>query len=159
MRILQRFFLPAVCSWFFMTVLVDFIAIPTVFRNISKISEAGKIGMTVFGRFNYFEIFFAVILLIISFSYKTQKRWNKFIIIVVPLFILSLLYTFKFTPAITYYGTEINQTMVTSPIYAELQSNLAFYHKLYRIMDSIKLLTLMFLAGLIVIQELKEEKV
>ncbi|MBY0412633.1 MAG: hypothetical protein K2Q18_00635, partial [Bdellovibrionales bacterium] len=55
--------LPIVIAWFLMTVLVDIVTIPTVFRNSTSITDAGKIGMTVFGRFNVFEIVFALIVL------------------------------------------------------------------------------------------------
>ncbi len=54
--ILIEMVLPFILCWFFMTVLVDIVAIPTVFRNISNLEEGGRIGMTIFGRFNLFEI-------------------------------------------------------------------------------------------------------
>ena len=52
--------LPLITAWFLMTLLVDIVAIPTVFKNISNLEEGGRIGMSIFGKFNCLEIFLAL---------------------------------------------------------------------------------------------------
>jgi len=141
----------------FTTIIVDIIAIPTVFRNISKIEEAGKIGMTIFGLFNYLEIFFALIVLSASLIYFKKNQVKRFLIFAIPLFILSLCYTFIFTPAITNTTYLIQQTLTTDPLFAELQTKHAFYHQLYRTLDTIKLTTLLIFTLVILVHEVKEQ--
>ena len=137
---------PFVFCWFFMSVLVDVVAIPTVFRNISNITEAGKIGMTVFHRFNCFELFFAVMILIGTLM--PLKKSKLMITLAVGLFFLSLLYTFYMTPMITKATLAIHQTALTDPNYAVLQTEHAHYHTMYRYFDTAKLFILMFFGAL-----------
>lgn len=141
-KIVIELVLPFILCWFFMTVLVDIITIPTVFRNSRSIEDAGKIGMIVFGRFNYFEIFFGFSILagsLISWGHG-NKKWFYFAL---PLFTLSLLYTFYMTPMITNTTFSINQTEVTDPLYAVLQSQHARFHTLYRYFDMTKIFVLL----------------
>jgi hypothetical protein len=148
--------LPFIVAWFLMTVLVDIVTIPTVFRNSSSIIDAGKIGMTVFGRFNVFEIVFAFIVLIgsvINYKVKNNKVWLFF---AVPLVVLSFVYKFYMTPMITNTTYEIHKTEVSSPEYAELQSRHALYHNMYRTMDSTKLIVLLVFAVLVLRDQVKE---
>ena len=42
-------------SWLAMTCIVDFVAVPAIFRNISNLEQAGKLGVLIFGKFNRLE--------------------------------------------------------------------------------------------------------
>ncbi len=142
-KISLEMLLPVLFAWFMMTVLVDIVTIPTVFRNTSNLTDAGKIGMIVFGRFNIIENIFAVIVFWGAVTLWEQKK-NKFQIIpAIYLFIMSWVYTFYMTPKITETTHLIYQTAVSDPMYATLQSQHAFYHNTYRTLDSIKLLVLL----------------
>lgn len=150
--------LPFVSAWFLMTVLVDIVAIPAVFRNSSSIVDAGKIGMTVFGRFNSFEIVFGIIVLIgsvVNYKILKNKKWLYF---AVPLFFLSFIYKFYMTPMITNTTYEIHKTQVSDPQYAVLQSQHAEYHTLYRYFDSGKLLFLLVFAGVVLSDRMRSNK-
>lgn len=150
--------LPLIVAWFLMTVLVDIVTIPTVFRNSSSITDAGKIGMTVFGRFNVFEIVFALFIFLgsmISLKVLKNKKWIFF---AAPLLILSFVYKFYMTPMITNTTFEINKTAIEDPQYAVLQSQHAEYHNMYKYFDSTKLLVLLVFAGVVLVDRVKSAK-
>lgn len=150
--------LPNIYAWFFMTVLVDIVTIPTVFRNSSSIIDAGKIGMTVFGRFNIFEIVFAFLVLFGSyFNFKIHKN-KKWLYFAVPLLILSFVYKFYMTPMISNTTFEIHKTNALDPMFAVLQSRHAQYHNLYRTFDSTKLIVLLIFGSLVLFDRSKSKK-
>lgn len=151
--------LPFILAWFLMTVLVDIITIPTVFRNSTSIIDAGKIGMIVFGRFNVFEIVFAVIVLIGSYVNWRTTCNGKWFYFAIPLFILSLVYKFYMTPMITNTTYEIHQTLVSDPMYAVLQSRHAAYHNFYRYLDTTKLIILLVFGGRVLFDRVKSNEV
>lgn len=157
-KVLVELVLPLILAWFFMTVLVDIVTIPTVFRNSSNIVDAGKIGMKVFGTFNRFEIIFGLIVVAGSYFNLCLNCSGKWLYFAVPLSILSFIYTFYMTPMITNTTFEIHQTAVSSPLYAELQSKHAQYHNLYRTLDSSKLLVLLVFAGKVLFDRVKGKK-
>lgn len=150
--------LPFLLAWFLMTILVDIVTIPTVFRNSSSITDAGKIGMTVFGRFNTFEVVFSVIVLIgaiVNLKVLKNKKWVFF---AAPLVIWACLYKFYMTPMITNTTLEINQTQVSDPRYVELQSTHAYYHNMYRYFDTSKLIFLLIFMGVVLSDRVKSNK-
>jgi hypothetical protein len=156
-KVVLEFMLPFIFCWFFMTILVDIITIPTVFRNSRSVEDAGKIGMVVFGRFNFFEIFFGLMVLSAALIHWSQgvKKWVYFAL---PLFTLSLLYTFYMTPMITNTTYQIHQTVITDPMYAVLQSQHARFHTMYRYFDSGKLLWLLTFGVAMVIDRVRSNK-
>ena len=150
--------LALILSWFLMTVLVDIVTIPTVFRNSSSITDAGKIGMTVFGRFNSFEIVFALLVFIGSaINYKSLKN-KKWLLFSIPLLILSFIYKFYMTPMITQTTFDIHATAASDPMYAILQSRHAQYHNIYKMFDSTKLIVLLVFGGVVLFDRLKSNK-
>lgn len=156
-KMLLELVLPFILCWFFMTVLVDIITIPTVFRNSKSIEDAGKIGMTVFGRFNYFEIFFSFSILVAAIINWGQGK-RKWFYFALPLFTLSLLYTFYMTPMISNTTFAIHATDITDPMYAVLQGQHARYHNLYRTFDTAKLCVLLVFSGVVLFDRVKANK-
>lgn len=138
--------LPFITAWFFMTVLVDIVAIPTVFRNISNLQEAGKIGMTLFGKFNKFEIFLGVVVLLGTLCLEEKSKLK--ISLAVVLLAFSLFYTFYMTPMIGNASAQIHSVAITDPMYAVFKKEHRTYHELYRYFDTTKLLILLAFAGL-----------
>ncbi len=135
--------IPLLVSWFLLTIFVDIFTVPAVFRNSSSIVDAGKIGMLVFGRFNKFELIFSILIfsgLILDYQKDHKKR---FLIIGVGLILWALLYNFYMTPMISNTTFEIHKTNMADPLYAQLQSKHAYYHTLYRKLDSTKILVLL----------------
>jgi hypothetical protein len=154
--LLTELVLPFLFVWFFTTVLVDIVVIPNVFRTLGDIHSAGKIGMVVFHKFNLFEIFFAAIILSGIFLKPLRKLWE--LVTSIILFFLTLIYTFVMTPAITEITHKINQTNISDPVYAELQSNHAFYHNFYRYLDSAKLIILLIFIVATLVLKLRTAK-
>lgn len=138
--ILVELILPFLFCWFFMTVLVDIVTIPTVFKNISNIQEAGKIGMSVFGKFNCFEIFFGVMVLAGTLSMKEKSK--VFIGISIMLLLTAIFYTFFMTPLIANNSVQLHSVLNTDPQYEVFHKQNILYHKLYRFFDTTKLCVL-----------------
>ena len=142
--ILVELILPFILCWFFMSLLVDVVAIPTVFKNISNLEEGGRIGMIVFGRFNCFEIFFGVCILLGVLSFKEKSK--LMIGAAILLLSLSLFYTFLMTPLIADTSIKIHHILASDPQYEILQKQHNYYHALYRSFDSAKLIGLLVFA-------------
>jgi hypothetical protein len=143
-----------------MSVLVDVVAIPTVFKNISIMQEGGKIGMIIFGRFNGFEIFFGLMILLGVLSH--QKKSKLMIGLASVLLALSIIYTFYMTPMIAKAGVDLHLVNPNDPQYEILTKNHRFYHSLYRSLDTAKLISLLAFAGLVIrfnLQNLRKENV
>lgn len=147
--------LPFIVAWLFMTILVDIITIPTVFRNSSSIIDAGKIGMIVFGRFNVFEIIFSLIILIGAICNLKVYGNKKWLFFAAPLVVWALVYKFHMTPMITNTTYEIHKTAVTDPLYLELQSRHAQYHNLYKYFDTTKMLVLLVFSIVVIADKVK----
>ncbi len=145
--VLVEMILPFIIAWFFMTLLIDVVAVPTVFRNISNLQEGGKIGMTIFGMFNRFEIFLGTVVLLGTLSMKEKSKLMIFVAVVLLAF--SIFYTFFMTPMIANTSIQIHLTAVTDPQYEILSKQHRTYHELYRYFDSTKLLILLAFATLL----------
>lgn len=135
-KILNELLLPLILCWFMMTVFVDIFTVPTVFRNVQSLQQAGQVGMTVFSRFNRFELVFALIILITALMRFPARKLFYFAL---PLFTLALLYNFIMTPKIINLTNAISLTAINDPQYAVLQSEHARFHNLYRQFDTAKL--------------------
>ncbi len=154
-KIFIELMLPFIVCWFFMTIFVDIFTIPVVFRSIKSLDEAGMVGMSVFGSFNRFEVFFAVMILLGAFL-KFPKR--KLFYFALPLFTLSLLYTFYMTPMITNLTGAIHATTIGEPQYALLQSEHAKFHNLYRMFDMGKLIFLLIFFTVTLLERIQSPK-
>lgn len=146
-NILAELVLPFITCWFFMSLLVDIVAIPTVFKNISNLEEGGRIGMTIFGRFNCFEIFFAIFILLGILSCREKSKLMLSLAILLLAF--SLLYTFFMTPIIAETSIKIHQLNIADPQYEILSKQHNYYHEAYRYFDTVKLLLLLLFSFLV----------
>jgi len=147
-NILTQLTLPFLISWLFMSLLVDIVAIPTVFKNVSSLEEAGRVGMTVFARFNCFEIFLATFISLGLLS--REKKSRGLISLSLGLLILACFYTFYMTPQITQAGIMVHKISVTDPMYEVLQKQHTTFHNLYRSFDSVKLLVLFIFSAIMI---------
>ena len=136
-------------AWFGMSALVDFVAVPTVFRNISSREEAGNIGMIIFSSFNIVEAVFAFLLLVFAHFFRDIVKWKKTMIsTLLGLFALSLVYNFYMTPKITEYTELMRTESEGSAKYQEYEKAHQGIHKAYVKLDGAKLLILLTLMGL-----------
>ncbi len=128
--------------WWGTTSIIDFVVVPTVFSVINDFFNAGELGIALFRKFNFFELFFAISILV--FEWRTK---NKFILtsIFLALFIV-IIYTTTLTPhlaQLSRWWKEADSQGLTS-IYGvkDIQQEHQFYHRLYVSLDSLKLLIL-----------------
>ena len=147
-KIIIEMILPFLIAWFFMTVLVDIVAIPTVFKNISNMQEGAKIGMTLFGKFNCIEVFLALMILLGVVVMKVKSK--VMITFSLALLAFSMIYTFFMTPMIAQNSIQLHQIVATHPHYEILQKEHRTYHDLYRTLDTIKLILLLAFSGLMI---------
>lgn len=144
--------------WLGMTCLIDFVAVPAVFRNISSRQEAGTLGMIIFNSFNYAEVVFAIIFAGLTFTYRNKVKWKKtYMGISLFLFILSCLYAFYMSPRISEVNKQKWALSENTEEYRVLDQEHQFLHKTFRKTDSVKILILLFLIGAGVVR--KEEEV
>lgn len=127
--------------WLGATLAVDFLAIPAVFKNVTNLSEAGKVGMTVFGKFNVIEVVYALLslLLLLVATLKNRSRLNIFLLSLgLVLVVIALSYLFYFTPELTRVTFAKNDTFEPEAR-AALESELYFLHSLYIKLDGLKM--------------------
>jgi hypothetical protein len=156
---LVRFYTaPVLLSWLIATLFLDVIAVPTVFRNISNVLDAGRVGMTIFKTFNRIEIIFAVIFLSYGIEQFISERKKKYLIFSIILFFWILIYNFYLTPSIIYYTEKLHSGVQDINLMIEYQSKHAFIHKTYRYLDSSKILILLGLIISLTRKNLKETK-
>ncbi len=149
--------LPIFFTWFIATIFVDIIAVPNVFRNVSSVVEAGKVGLAVFSNFNKFELFFGI-LACLGLYFETNMSKAVKAILIAFFIIWPLLYIFKMTPEISAAALQMNSVLKTDPLYIGYKEHHSYYHSLYRTLDSIKILVLLFSLIYISIIKLKEQK-
>jgi len=146
-------------SWFATTALIDFVAVPTVFRNISSLQEAGRVGMIIFSTYNKVEVVMGLMLSGLFFKiWRTSRlrRHSYFMAGAIVLLLLATLYNVKITPSITELNQKKYQLEVESPAYRQVDQEHQFLHQLYVKLDGFKLLLLLGLSGACFIEKRKE---
>ncbi|MBT3586663.1 MAG: DUF4149 domain-containing protein [Halobacteriovoraceae bacterium] len=143
-----------VSSWFSMTCLIDFLAVPLLFRNVPDAEIAGKIGMKIFSTFNSLELGFGMASLILVYLMTKGRIKHRGTIITLFALALSTLisvaYIIKITPAVGEYANQMHQHVEESKEYKSAEEIHQFYHHLYVKLDAAKLILLLIvLVGLV----------
>lgn len=146
--ILTELIVPFIVAWFFMSILVDIVAIPAVFKNISNMQEGGKIGMTVFGRFNCFEVFLALFIFLGVLS-RNEKSKTMLAFSIILLF-FSFFYTFYMTPTIADAANRMHQINIHDPAYEIAVRHHRHFHGLYRYFEYAKFILLLVFASYVI---------
>lgn len=134
--------------WIGMTCLIDFVAVPAVFRNVSSRQEAGTLGMIIFNTFNYVEVVFAVLFASCTFLFKEKIKLKKtYGFLCTFLILLSLTYAFYMSPRITEVNRVKWNLQEGTREYQVLNQEHQFLHSTFRKTDSVKILILLFLIG------------
>ncbi len=139
------------CVWFFTSCVVDFVAIPTVFRELHALEGGviwgGQIGVNLFRQFNMLEIFWAFLLLAVTFFNNewTSKLGKIKNILVGFLFIIAILYTFYLSPHITAAHKIIMTPGILPGGIDAASGELDFFHRAYVSVEKIKVLGLLAL--------------
>lgn len=149
-------------AWIILTVAVDFIAIPTVFRTLKDVNLGGSVGIELFPKVNKVEMILAVILLVgILYKQKVkEKMFDRFILIQsFFLFLLTLSYAFFLSPEIKRLTLLIQDKSVAANLLADLQIQHSFYHHLYIKLESVKLIFLLMMMVWCFFRDLKMQRV
>ena len=133
-------------AWLWTTALVDFVAVPTIFRTLTDLFVAGELGIKVFGKYNVLEVTFGSLLILQTlalFVLPIKTNWAEKILLclVVMLGILACYYHFSLTPEIVELTSSWKEHFNTpeATIWEERHS---VSHHLYVRLDSIKLFAL-----------------
>jgi hypothetical protein len=130
--------------WLGLTIAVDFVAVPLVFRTISHLNEAGSLGIAVFSRLNDFEILIGVAALVLAiiFARKSGVRGKILLAMSVVLTGLAFTYSFWLSPTISQLTEKMHIEVLESAAYLAIQQEHRFYHDLYIKLDTVKILIL-----------------
>lgn len=129
-------------SWFFTSVLIDMVAIPAIFRNVSIISEAGTVGMIVFGKYNILEVLFSLGTLITLWLNRNIDYFKVLFGLLLVLLMIAMAYTFHLSPEITEINTKLYNDETSEQLLTQLQASHDYYHQLYVGIEKAKVLML-----------------
>lgn len=146
-RLLFSSLLILLSLWLGWTVLVDFIVVPGVFRNIHNFFEAGDLGLHLFQRLNSLEVVVATfVLAVVVFIFRKNRRALPLLIAGVLVFIISLVYFSWLIPKI-HELTELWKLSEAGKqiAIADIQQEHQYFHRIYVVLDTIKILILLFM--------------
>ncbi len=135
-------------SWLTLTLFVDIAFVPVLFRTLKgQPYLAGSIGVKAFSVVNPIEVVFGIILLLIGLKLKKQHVVQFYLSL--TLLVLAILYTFYFSPQISFYAQEMQKFQLTNPVdFVKAQVEHRLYHGWYVRLDSLKMLILTFMLTL-----------
>lgn len=157
---LYSFILFLASVWWGWTVLIDFVVVKTIFSHIDIFFKAGNIGVALFSQLNELEILVSTfILALISFELKKNKMIKVEFIISCLCWLITIIYFSYLTPKLVLLTElwEKAELMGLSSIAGipDIQQEHQFYHRVYIIFDTIKLV---LLSGFIFLGIWKQEK-
>lgn len=151
MKKYAHFFLPAfLLSWIVLTVAVDFIAVPTVFRTLKDVNLGGAIGIELFPKVNVVEVILSLgLLFCLYYSMNIKVRLFDRFIMVMGFFLvfLSLFYLTFLSPEIKTLTLEMARAKGDYSLLPQLSIQHRFFHNLYIKLEGIKFVILVILLG------------
>jgi hypothetical protein len=135
----QKWGILILSAWLSTTLLTAFVA-ANLFLIISDVEQAGRMGMKMFGTYNYLEVIFALTLTLVTSL--TAGKIKKILAII--LLCISFSYVFYFTPGIKESTQRMHQWKGVDPEkhhYATEKQN--FFHHTYVKIEKVKLLLLL----------------
>ena len=146
-RLLYSGLLILLSLWLGWTALVDFVVVPGVFRNIDNFFEAGDLGIYLFQRLNYLEVVIASsVVAVVTFIFRKNRLALPLLISSVVVMVIAFTYFTWLIPKISEL-TELWKLSEAgkSIAIADIQQEHQFFHRIYVIMDTVKLLVLLFM--------------
>ncbi len=136
----------ALSAWAATTCLIDFLAIPTVFKSLSDVEGGvmigGGIGAALFGAYNWPELIFALLFVGLLFARRVHFR---VILMTLGLVLLGLVlvYMLYLVPNIRSAFELMRAPGIGDEAMAFAQEKMDPLHRAYIFLDSLKLLLLM----------------
>lgn len=139
--------------WLGLTLFIDFVAVPLLFRNLGDFFRAGDLGIMVFTQFNSYELVMGGVLLGLLGIVQNPPPFKRSLSLVLVIILcgITLYYSFYLTPKIqeltTLWKTADAQGVAGLAGITDLQQEHQFFHRLYVGIDTLKILLLSFLLG------------
>ncbi len=150
-RILSSVLLIMLSIWLGWTVLVDFVVVPGVFRNIHNFFEAGDLGIYLFRKLNSLEVILSsAVLVVLIFIFRRNRKSLPLLIAGIVVLVISLIYFSYLTPKLEKL-TELWKLSEAgkSIAVADVQQEHQFFHRVYVSIDTLKILILTFMIAAI----------
>lgn len=148
-RLLYSALLVLLSLWLGWTVLVDFVVVPAVFRNINNFFEAGDLGIYLFTKFNFIEMILASVTLVaLVFIFRKNRAAMPLLISAVIVIAISLSYFTFVIPKLTHLTElwKLAEAGKLTPTF-DIQQEHQFYHRIYVGLDTAKIAILAFMMG------------
>ncbi|MBL7665880.1 MAG: DUF4149 domain-containing protein [Bacteriovoracaceae bacterium] len=142
----QKILMTLISAWLATTMMVDFVAIPIVFRTLNDVMLAGSVGMKLFGIYNKIEWMLGLGFLLAALPFwKLAWRQRSFAIASLILFILINVYAFYITPSIIALTHSMREALSGDvSVIAAMSQRHQFFHTLYVRLDGFKILLLVY---------------
>lgn len=135
--------------WLASTCLINFVIIRLIFSEIDSFFVAGTVGMKLFTTYNKIELFFAFAMILSIGRLIFKNQFPKLLFLLgIPLLIIPLFYEFYLTSKISELTIlwEKADLMGINSINGipDIQQEHQFFHRLYIVIDSVKLILISF---------------
>ncbi|MFL5785100.1 MAG: DUF4149 domain-containing protein [Bacteriovoracaceae bacterium] len=154
-RLLYSGLLVLISFWLGWTALVDFIVVPGVFGHINNFFEAGDLGIHLFTKLNNLELILAsaMIIILVLMSRKNKKSLPLLVGSVLA-FAITLTYFTWLIPKISDLTEfwKLSEAGKSIPI-NDIQQVHQHYHRMYIVLDSVKMLLLSLMMGVTIFKE------
>ncbi len=142
-------FLVTIASWWSLTAFADLMMAPSIFRVVENFFNAGDLAMSLFTRFNNLEIVISTAFLILCALIYRRRGTKVVLILGIISWAIALFYFIYLIPKIVDL-TELwkkaeSMGVVGIENIEDVQKEHQLFHRIYIIVDSIKLLILSFL--------------
>jgi hypothetical protein len=140
-------------SWLSTTLLIDFMVVPLIFRNIPKFFLAGEIGSQLFMKYNRIELLFITLIITHLIFFKKNFRHLKWLLLLSSLLLaITLVYNFYLTQRMREIGIVweyVDQTgQLGTKNIPDVQQAHQEFHRIYIFLDSFKIGFLLILTSL-----------
>ncbi len=126
--------------WLSGSFILDFVLIPSLsLTGMMNSDEFAYVGFVLFGIFNRVEMICASLILTATLvegtqHYFTARKQNLAVIFAIILLLISLAYTYVFTPNLTAWGLCLDQFSTSKP----LSVNMILWHGGYWLVEGLK---------------------
>jgi len=162
----KNFLFALLVSWLSMSLLVDVVAIPTVFQVMrlegASLLLAGRIGGALFSKFNGLEIVLSVMTLLPGLYLWKKNLTGMKALVGITFLLIILAFSFKFymSPQISHFAEEVARLgHDKGELYLKAFEQRTFFHGLYKKLEGVKILLLILSLVLIGMAQKKESSI
>lgn len=144
-------FLAGVTLWWGLTIISDVVVAPSIFRVVENFFNAGDLAMTIFSRANSVELVLSSFTLVLAIMIMKRKGSLGTLILTIVCWSVAMFYFSYLIPKIIEL-TELWKKAEAMGVIGigdipDLQQEHQYFHRIYIILDSFKLIVLSILLG------------